>query len=147
MSEPNPNRRQPLPPNSGFEPHRSLQPDAQFPYLIQSTPNMNAYVYPGATLDNLELGYFQVHRILRRAVLKPRRCQLLILQDREGPVIYIRLKNAPGGRVLLHPDDAGTPLAAALGSALERIGCLNKLGVAPAPFDAGVPADLRGWPV
>jgi len=68
---------------------------------------------------------------------------LLFMQnpDTNEVLACIRLKNAPGDRVLLHPEDAGTPLAAALGSALERLGCLHKLGIAPAPFDGGVPVD------
>lgn len=129
-----------LPPEPAIRQERPL-PDQLPAVLFQDTPNLHAYLYPGATLATLELSAGQAKNILRRAVLKPGRPQLLFAQDPEKneTIACVRLKNAPGGRVLLHPEDADTPLAAALGSSLERLGCLHKLGIAPAPFNGGVP--------
>jgi len=98
-------------------------------------------IYPGETVETLTLDLSQTLRVLRRAALKPGRTQFLIVLDTVTRLqtAQVRIQNAGGGRVLLHPQDAGTALAAALGVALERLGCLGKLGVAPAPFEVGEP--------
>lgn len=100
-------------------------------------PDTSATSYPpGTTAENVALADDQVLRILRRAALHPGMAQTLgvVSLDTGNQVAELRLKHGPGGRLLIHPDDVSTPLAAALGAALKRLGCVHKLGVAPKAF-------------
>lgn len=73
------------------------------------------------------MGEAQAKNLLRRAALKPHSEQFLQADVRGVVVAYLDIKNGPGGCLILHPEDAGTPLAACLGVALEKMGCLHKL--------------------
>lgn len=85
------------------------------------------------TDGTIVLGEAQVKNLLRRAALKPHGEQFLQV-DRCGAVVaYLNIKNGRGGCLVLNPEDAGSPLAACLGVALEKMGCLHKLVIAPAP--------------
>jgi hypothetical protein len=106
------------------------------------------WYYPGVSRENVEdvaIQASQARNLIRRAALMPKALQLVLVADalKNTTLACVRLKNAPGGRVLLHPEDAGSPLAAALGSAFERLGCLHKLGIAPEPFDGGKPVPFH----
>jgi len=85
------------------------------------------------TDGTIVLGEAQVKNLLRRAALKPHGEQFLTLDAGGFLVTSLDIKNGPCGCLLLRPEDAGTPLAASLGVALEKMGCLHKLGIAQAP--------------
>jgi hypothetical protein len=106
---------------------------------------MGVGIYPGATPGTVSICVDQVRGVLRRAWQNPGRSQFMLLCDcgTGDLVAAVRLWNAPGGRLLIHPADAGTELAAALGSAFERAGCMNRLGIAPKPFPCPLPAELK----
>lgn len=76
----------------------------------------------------------QVRNLLRRAALNPHGKQFLQVNTHNGAVDILLLKNAPGGILLVQPADAGSFLACCLGVALERMGCLHKLGIAGEAF-------------
>lgn len=76
----------------------------------------------------------QASNLLRRAALKPKGFQFIQASTPGGRVDILILKNAPGGRLLIQPTDAGSFLACCLGVALERMACLHKLGIAEMPF-------------
>ena len=116
------------------------------PVQLFDHPDMSGYMYPGMNLETVVVAETQARSLIRRAALKPRQGQLLLIfgPDKQSLLGRLRLKNAPGGRILMHPEDAGTPLAAALGVALERLGILHKLGIATKPFDGGVPVSFPG---
>lgn len=113
---------------------------------IQDTPpSFSIRWYLGVEPDNLPFDPQQAKNLLRRAALNPHGFQLFGLCNADTPrsLGFVRLKNAPGGMLLLHPDDAGSQQAAVLGAALDRLGCLHKLGISPKSFSGGpLPA---GW--
>ena len=124
---------------------RTMQ-EGSVPVQIFDRPDMSGYMYPGMNLETMVLSEIQARNLIRRAALKPGKCQLLITVDPDSKTLLgrLRLKNAHGGRILMHPADAGTQLAASLGAALERLGILHKLGIAPEPFEGGVPVSFPG---
>lgn len=104
-------------------------------------PDQALYYYPSSDLETISIDEDQVRNLVRRAWQKPRGRQLFLAypDGNPGEPVKVRLLHAPGGRLLMHPEDAKTALGAALGAAFERAGLLCKLGISPSPFSGGTP--------
>jgi len=84
---------------------------------------------------SLVLDERQVLRMLKRSALKPHRHQLLeTFRIGNNPLRErLFLGNGPGGSLELQAGDVGSIVGAALGVALERMGCLAKLRIISGP--------------
>jgi hypothetical protein len=85
----------------------------------------------GARDGSLVLAERQVLRMLKRSALNPHQPQLLEVFLVGDSTFRERLflGNGPGGTLELQAGDVGSIVGAALGVALERMGCLAKLRI------------------
>lgn len=96
-------------------------------------------------LEDIQVTAEQARKLIRTSALNPRRFQIFQVASSDGrDHALIRIQNAPAGRILLHPEDASSHLASALGATLERLGCLHKLGIASEPFMENVKSPWLG---
>jgi hypothetical protein len=127
-------------PNGNSDSSGQSYPHQSSPVIkVSENAQSAAYLYPLASVDTLVIATAQVRSLIRRAALKPRLPQLLLVFDAvsKAPKGRLRLWNGPGGCLLIHPDDTDSSLAVALMSAFEREGYSNKIQYAQEPFRCG----------